>query len=144
MARWPHAIPPLDLAEVQRGHAGGRSKWSPGLAAGCFTHRSKRASDGVTMAEDSVVFFLGAGASRAFGYPLTNDILPLVNDCLRDEKLFPDRNVVPPVRGEYGRQLNPSGFLPNAMKVLLDDMTELLPGAFDAAALRPPPGVTPL
>ena len=96
------------------------------------------------MSGDSVIFFLGAGASRAFGYPLTNEILPLVNDCLRDGRLFPDRNVVPPVRGEHGRALNPSGFLPNAMRVLLDDLTELLPGALDADALSPPSGVTPL
>lgn len=96
------------------------------------------------MTTDSVIFFLGAGASRAFGYPLTNDILPLVNDCLRDGRLFPDRNVVPPIRGEHRRALNSSGFLPNAMGVLVDDLTELLPGALDAAALRPPLGVTPL
>ena len=32
--------------------------------------------------------FMGAGASKAFGYPLTTDILPAIKESLKAEKLF--------------------------------------------------------
>ena len=41
------------------------------------------------LSEKRIVFFLGAGASAAFNYPLTWQIFPLIRDRLQDGTLFP-------------------------------------------------------
>jgi hypothetical protein len=43
-------------------------------------------------AENSYVLFLGAGASAAFGYPVTSQILGVIRDRLLSETLFTDRH----------------------------------------------------
>jgi hypothetical protein len=93
---------------------------------------------------DPVVLILGAGASRAFGYPLTKDILPLIADRLAQNTLFPAINIVPAVAGDDKNAINAHGFLNDAMAAFRKDLTDLLPTALDPAALRPPADVTPL
>lgn len=93
---------------------------------------------------DPVCLFFGAGASRAFGYPVTRDILPLLAERLEQNSLFQLMNVVPAVSGDDRNGLNAYGFLNDAMGVLRTDLTNLLPTALESSALRPPPDVTPL
>ncbi len=44
----------------------------------------------------NTVLFLGAGASKAFGYPLTKEILPKIIGSLNNETLFKE------VKGNLG------------------------------------------
>jgi hypothetical protein len=97
----------------------------------------------IAAVSEPVVLFLGAGASRAFGYPLTKDILPLVADRLAGKTLF-QLNIVPAVRGDDAKSINAWGFLNDAMAAFRHDLTNLLPTALEPQALRPPEDVTPL
>ena len=60
----------------------------------------------------SSALFLGAGASAAFGYPLTGDILPHIRAGLNDGTLFPlesnpkrERGKMKRLRGHLGTLL---------------------------------------
>ena len=84
------------------------------------------------------VLFLGAGASRALGYPLTKDILPMVLAGLhKPTPLFTENNVTFALTGEFGK-VNTLGFLPDADKVLKAELEALFPGILNG----PPPQVT--
>jgi hypothetical protein len=41
---------------------------------------------------ERVVLFLGAGASKDFGYPITSELFPLIRDGLRSRELFDPRS----------------------------------------------------
>ena len=89
---------------------------------------------------EPICLFLGAGASKAFGYPITADILPLLAERLGARTLFPTLNVVPAIRGDDQASVNSLGFLNDAMGALRKDLTAFLPSALSPAALRPPVG----
>ena len=61
--------------------------------------------------------FLGAGASKAFGYPLTGEILPAIRAGLNDGTLFPVESNPKRERAK--------------MKRLREHLTTLLPAFFD-------------
>lgn len=86
------------------------------------------------------VLFLGAGASKALGYPLTNQISDRVLRRLEDGSLFtnPDPNVTYPLVGEH-LKVNSFGYLPDAMGVLRDELTAIFPGVFTSPT---PPQIT--
>ena len=84
------------------------------------------------------ILFLGAGASKALGYPVTTEIFERILKRLKDRSLFASLNVVYPVTGEHG-EVNSAGFLPDAMKVLESELTVLFPGIFASAT---PPQIT--
>lgn len=91
------------------------------------------------MATERTVLFLGAGASKALGYPLTSDILARILKRLRSARpLFSKLNVVYPLTGEHGR-VNDAGFLPDATKVMKAELTALFPGILARAH---PPEIT--
>src|ERR1044071_5314509 len=69
------------------------------------------------MKPTSTALFLGAGASRAFGYPLTGDILPGIRAGLNDGTLFPLESNPKRERAK--------------MKRLREHLTTLLPAFFD-------------
>jgi hypothetical protein len=86
------------------------------------------------------VLFLGAGASKALGYPLTDEILNRVLRQLETGSLFtsPDPNVTYPLVGEH-KKVNDLGYLPDAMGVLRNELTAIFPGVFTS---KPPPQIT--
>ena len=91
------------------------------------------------MALDRTVLFLGAGASRALGYPLTRDILPQIIGRLKDRSLFAaDADYVAGMPHEY-TAVNHLGFHPDAMSVLERELNELFPTLMNSAA---PPNIT--
>jgi hypothetical protein len=79
------------------------------------------------MPTQRTVLFLGAGASRALGYPVTSEILPRIVSKLKDRTLFPTLNVIYPLVGDPG-PVNSAGFLPDAMAVFETELTSLFPG----------------
>ncbi len=50
----------------------------------------KQAAKRIAKGDGRVAVFLGAGASKAFGWPLTNKLLPLILDGLIERNLFED------------------------------------------------------
>jgi hypothetical protein len=92
------------------------------------------------MPTQRTVLFLGAGALKALGYPLTSEIFARVLDGLNKQTLFPSLNVVTPVLGEHAL-VNTAGFLPDAMAVLKTELTVLFPGIL---ANHNPPQITEL
>ena len=87
------------------------------------------------MPTQRTILFLGAGASKALGYPLTADIFVRILECLKDRTLFSDLNFIYPLTGEHA-EVNSAGFLPDAMKVLETELTALFPGIL--ASTNPP------
>lgn len=85
------------------------------------------------MPTQRTILFLGAGASRALGYPLTSEIFPRVLDRLKARTLFTDTNVVYPLTGEH-KDVNSAGFLPDAMQVLERELMALFPGVLTSTA----------
>ncbi len=85
-----------------------------------------------------VVLFLGAGASKALGYPLTADIFVRIRQRLKERTLFTSLNVVYPLTGEH-TLVNEAGFHPNAMAVLEEELEALFPGILDSQL---PPQIT--
>jgi len=51
---------------------------------------SREAAQRISKRRGNVAVFLGAGASRTFGWPLTNELLPLIIDGIIKEDLFED------------------------------------------------------
>lgn len=86
------------------------------------------------------ILFLGAGASRALGYPVTAQIFERILARLKDRTLFTSLNVVYPVTGEHA-DVNSAGFLADAMKVLEAELSALFPGILDSTT---PPQITEL
>jgi len=84
------------------------------------------------MPTQQTVLFLGAGASKALGYPVTAEILAGVLERLKQRTLFPSLNVVYPLTGEHA-QVNSAGFLPDAMAVLETELKALFPGILMSA-----------
>jgi hypothetical protein len=79
------------------------------------------------MPTQRTILFLGAGASKALGYPLTADIFGRSLERLKDRTLFSNLNFIYPLTGEQA-EVNSAGFLPDAMKVLEAELPELFPG----------------
>lgn len=90
------------------------------------------------MATQFTVLFLGAGASRALGYPVTAEIFTRVLERLKARTLFSDLNVVYPLQGEHA-SVNAAGFLPDAMGVLEAELTTLFPNIL---TVQNPPQIT--
>ena len=91
------------------------------------------------MPVDRTVLFLGAGASRALGYPLTKDILPQIVSRLKARTLFPaDADFVAGLPHEY-TSVNHLGFHPDAMAVLEQELNELFPTLLGSSE---PPNIT--
>src|ERR1051326_5106458 len=90
------------------------------------------------MPTQRTILFLGAGASKALGYPVTTEIFALILARLKDRSLFPHLNYIYPLTGEQAG-VNSAGFLPDAMKVLEAELTELFPGILASAS---PPQIT--
>jgi len=53
----------------------------------------RQAAKEISERKGKVAVFLGAGASRTFGWPLTSQLLPMILDGLIDENLFEDWRV---------------------------------------------------
>jgi hypothetical protein len=80
------------------------------------------------MPTERTVLFLGAGASKALGYPVTSEILARILERLDSNvPLFSYLNVIYALTGEHAL-VNEAGFLPDASKVLKDELTALMPG----------------
>ncbi len=75
------------------------------------------------MTAERVVLFLGAGASKDFGYPLTSEIFPTIRDELPKHELFP-------LASNRKRELAKT-------KRLTDYLTRLLPSVFDEDVTLP-------
>lgn len=87
----------------------------------------------MTMPTERTVLFLGAGASRALGYPVTSEILARILERLDSKQpLFTYLNVIHALTGEHA-SVNKAGFLPDATKVLKAELTQLLPGILSGA-----------
>jgi hypothetical protein len=84
------------------------------------------------------VLFLGAGASKALGYPLTNEIFRSILTRLKARTLFLQLNVVYPLFSEHGK-VNSAGFLPDAMAILEAELMALFPGVLTSPM---PPQIT--
>lgn len=68
----------------------------------------------------SAVVFLGAGASKEFGFPLTRELLPRMLELLANETLF---------RSNFGRSNEECWRLHDAHARLRKGLEVLLPGA---------------
>lgn len=55
-----------------------------------FPSECRKAAKEISKRDGNVAVFLGAGASKTFGWPLTSQLLPLILDGLIDEDLFED------------------------------------------------------
>jgi hypothetical protein len=53
----------------------------------------RQAAKNITGRKGNVAVFLGAGASKTFGWPLTNELLPIIIDGIIKEDLFNDRRI---------------------------------------------------
>lgn len=54
---------------------------------------SQEAAKSIAARKGDIAVFLGAGASKTFGWPLTNELLPIILEGLIDEDLFEDRRI---------------------------------------------------
>jgi hypothetical protein len=90
------------------------------------------------MPQPHTILFLGAGASRALGYPQTSEILPEVLRRLKDRTLFTAQEVVQGLPGEH-QAVNTLGFHPNPMGVFEADLSALFPTLLDTPS---PPNIT--
>ena len=54
---------------------------------------SREAAQRISKRKGSVAVFLGAGASKTFGWPLTYELLPLIIDGIIEEDLFEDERI---------------------------------------------------
>lgn len=79
------------------------------------------------MSTQRTILFLGAGASKALGYPLTVEIFERILGGLKARSLFPSHNVIYPLQGEH-HNVNEFGFIPGAMDVFERELVELFPG----------------
>jgi len=81
---------------------------------------------------ERVVLFLGAGASKDFGYPLTSEIFPTIRDELPHNELFPlasnrKRELAKTERlTDYLTRLLPSVFDPDVTLPLITDVLSLV------------------
>src|SRR5262245_60108894 len=90
------------------------------------------------MTRPHTVLFLGAGASRALGYPQTSEILPEILRRLKARRLFTEKDVVQGLPGERS-VVNRRGFHPDPMGVFEADLSALFPTLLHA---RNPPNIT--
>jgi NAD-dependent SIR2 family protein deacetylase len=72
---------------------------------------------------ERTVLFLGAGASKDFGYPLTGELFPLIRERLRTKKLFPLLSNRPRESAKMQR--------------LTDHLEQLLPAVWDESIQLP-------
>jgi hypothetical protein len=89
--------------------------------------------------QQHTLLFLGAGASRALGYPLTAEILPEILQRLKARTLFPEEDDVVQGLPEEHRAVYSLGFHRDPMAVFQADLATLLPTLIDTPN---PPNIT--
>lgn len=65
----------------------------------------KTAAKSITARKGKIAVFLGAGASRTFGWPLTSELLPIILHGLIHQDLFEDRRVNTTAQNKEDREL---------------------------------------
>ena len=65
----------------------------------------REAAKDVRSRDGKVAVFLGAGASKTFGWPLTNELLPIILDGLISNDLFADDRINTPAQNAADRRL---------------------------------------
>jgi hypothetical protein len=93
----------------------------------------------MAMPQQRTILFLGAGASRALGYPLTAEILPEILRRLKARTLFPMTDDVVQGLPDEHAAVNSFGFHPDPMAVFQADLSALFPTLIDASN---PPNIT--
>lgn len=83
----------LAQAERQRVQA---VKAQAAAAAALAPGEAKQARAAIQKRGGKLALFLGAGASKAFGWPLTSELLPAILNGLMDEDLFEDSRINTP------------------------------------------------
>jgi hypothetical protein len=67
--------------------------------------RCREAAEAIGNRKGKVAVFLGAGASKTFGWPLTNELLPIILDGLIKKDLFEDVRINGKPENEADREL---------------------------------------
>jgi NAD-dependent SIR2 family protein deacetylase len=66
---------------------------------------AQQAANEIRRRKGKVAVFLGAGASKTFGWPLTNELFPIILDGLVKEDLFEDARINTPAQNAADRRL---------------------------------------